>query len=268
MKKLAAILTNKEIVNRIFFVVMILFVFRIGAAITVPGVTVQDVDFQTNNALSLLNLLGGGALQSFSVFALGVSPYITSSIIVQLLGMDVLPALTELSKQGQSGRKKMEMTTRYLTLLLGAVQAYGIVRTMETSSFITLNDTSFWSYAYIVTGLLAMAGAMHAGTYRVSRIYAGLTTLAALVGAGIAARQVWLQHNPPAVSECGADLEFMLESFPLTQALPMVFRGTGDCSKVDWTLLGFSIAELSLAAFAVLAACALALAADRYAGRH
>ncbi len=155
MKKLAAILTNKEIVNRIFFVVMILFVFRIGAAITVPGVTVQDVDFQANNALSLLNLLGGGALQSFSVFALGVSPYITSSIIVQLLGMDVLPALTELSKQGQSGRKKMEMTTRYLTLLLGAVQAYGIVRTMETSSFITLNDTSFWSYAYIVTVLVA-----------------------------------------------------------------------------------------------------------------
>ncbi|MFZ9703688.1 MAG: preprotein translocase subunit SecY [Bacilli bacterium] len=155
MKKFAAIFTNKEIVNRIFFVVMILFVFRIGAAITVPGVTVQDVDFQTNNALSLLNLLGGGALQSFSVFALGVSPYITSSIIVQLLGMDVLPALTELSKQGQSGRKKMEMTTRYLTLLLGAVQAYGIVRTMETSSFITLNDTSFWSYAYIVTVLMA-----------------------------------------------------------------------------------------------------------------
>jgi preprotein translocase subunit SecY len=155
MKKLAAIFTNKEIVNRIFFVVMILFVFRIGAAITVPGVTVQDVDFQTNNALSLLNLLGGGALQSFSVFALGVSPYITSSIIVQLLGMDVLPALTELSKQGQTGRKKMEMTTRYLTLLLGAVQAYGIVRTMETSSFITLNDTSFWSYAYIVTVLVA-----------------------------------------------------------------------------------------------------------------
>jgi preprotein translocase subunit SecY len=155
MKKFAAIFTNKEIVNRIFFVVMILFVFRIGAAITVPGVTVQDVDFQTNNALSLLNLLGGGALQSFSVFALGVSPYITSSIIVQLLGMDVLPALTELSKQGQSGRKKMEMTTRYLTLLLGAVQAYGIVRTMETSSFITLADTSFWSYAYIVTVLMA-----------------------------------------------------------------------------------------------------------------
>jgi preprotein translocase subunit SecY len=155
MKKFAAIFSNKEIVNRIFFVVMILFIFRIGAAITVPGVTVKNLDFQSNNALSLLNLLGGGALQSFSVFALGVSPYITSSIIVQLLGMDVLPALTELSKQGQTGRKKMEMTTRYLTLLLGAVQAYGIVRTMEVSDYITLADTSFWSYAYIVTVLVA-----------------------------------------------------------------------------------------------------------------
>ncbi|HAV19724.1 MAG TPA: preprotein translocase subunit SecY [Firmicutes bacterium] len=105
-----------------------------------------------------MNLLGGGALQSFSVFALGVSPYITSSIITQLLSMDVLPALSELSKQGQYGRKKKEMTTRYLTLLLGSVQAYGIVKTMETTSYITLNDTSFWSYAYIVT--ILVAGAM------------------------------------------------------------------------------------------------------------
>lgn len=155
MKKIIDIFQNKEIVNRIFFMVMILFVFRIGAAITVPGVTIKDLDFSQNNALSLLNLLGGGALESFSIFALGVSPYITAGIITQLLGMDVLPALTELSKQGQTGRKKMEMTTRYLTLLLGAVQAYGIVRTMETTDYIVLADNSFWSYVYIVTVMLA-----------------------------------------------------------------------------------------------------------------
>ncbi|HAK05176.1 MAG TPA: preprotein translocase subunit SecY [Firmicutes bacterium] len=158
MKKIVDIFKNKEIVNRIFFTIMILFVFRVGAAITVPGVTVKDLDFNQNSALALMNLLGGGALQSFSVFALGVSPYITSSIITQLLSMDVLPALSELSKQGQYGRKKKEMTTRYLTLLLGSVQAYGIVKTMETTSYITLNDTSFWSYAYIVT--ILVAGAM------------------------------------------------------------------------------------------------------------
>jgi disulfide bond formation protein DsbB len=122
----------------------------------------------------------------------------------------------------------------------------------------------FQRYAYIVTGVIAAAGAIHGGRYLVSRVYAGLVTLSALTGLGIAIRQTWLQHNPPAVSSCGADLEFMLESFPLTQALPMVFRGTGDCSKVDWTLLGFSIAELSIACFTVIALCALAVLADRH----
>jgi disulfide bond formation protein DsbB len=125
----------------------------------------------------------------------------------------------------------------------------------------------FQRYAYIVTGVLALIGALHRGPYRVSRLWAGLVTLSALTGLGLAVRQVWLQHNPPAVSECGADLEFILESFPLTQGLPMVFRGTGDCSKVDWTLLGLSIAEWSTICFGVAVLCALALAADRYAGR-
>jgi len=125
----------------------------------------------------------------------------------------------------------------------------------------------FQRYAYIVTGALALAGALHRGPYLVSRIWAALVTLSALTGLGIAARQVWLQHNPPAVSECGADLEFMLESFPLTQALPMVFRGTGDCSKVDWTLLGLSIAEWSIVCFGLVALCALAVATDRHASR-
>ncbi len=158
MKKFVSIFKNKEVVNRIFFTIMILFIFRIGAAITVPNVTVQDFNFSDNNAFGLMNLLGGGALQSFSVFALGVSPYITASIIVQLLSMDVLPALSELSQQGDYGRKKSEMATRYLTLLLGAVQAYGVVKTMENSSYITLADSSFWTYAYIVT--ILMAGSM------------------------------------------------------------------------------------------------------------
>lgn len=125
----------------------------------------------------------------------------------------------------------------------------------------------FQRYAYIVTAVLALAGALHRGPYLASRIWAALVTISALVGLGIATRQVWLQHNPPAISECGADLEFMLESFPLTQALPMVFRGTGDCSKVDWTLLSFSIAEWSIVCFGLVALCALAVAADRYAAR-
>ena len=154
MKKLVAIFRNKDIRDRILFTLGIVLIFRIGASISVPGVTIET-GIETDNVLALMNMLGGGSLQNFSLFALGVSPYITSSIIIQLLSMDVLPALTELSKQGQSGRKKIEMATRYLTLVLGAVQAYGITVTMENSSSITLADTSFWGYAKIVVFLIA-----------------------------------------------------------------------------------------------------------------
>ena len=163
MKKIASILKNKEIMNRILFTVLILFVFRIGAQITVPGVTLGD-DLQnyldSSYALSLMNLLGGGTLQSFSIFALGVSPYITAQIIVELLSSDVLPALSELKRQGQSGRKKMDLATRYLTLMLGAVQAYGIIKTMENSEAITFvtADQEWLTYIYII--VIMMAGSM------------------------------------------------------------------------------------------------------------
>ncbi len=154
MKKIGQIFKNKEIVDRIFFTLMILFVFRIGAAIVCPTVTVSG-EFSDADIFSMMNMLGGGALENFSIFALGVSPYITASIIVELLSKDVLPALSELNRQGQYGRRKIEMTNRYLTLMLGAVQAYGIIKTMESSSYITLSDTSFWGYAYIVAILVA-----------------------------------------------------------------------------------------------------------------
>ena len=161
MKKLASILKNKEIMNRILFTILILFIFRIGCQITVPGATLQSENLtqylESNNALALMNILGGGTLQTFSIFALGVSPYITAQIITQLLATDVLPALTELKRQGQYGRKKMEMATRYLTLMLGAVQAYGIIKTMETSELVTFNAGSnpWLTYVYVVIVMLA-----------------------------------------------------------------------------------------------------------------
>ena len=161
MKKFIKIFKNKEVVNRIFFTIMILFVFRIGCSITVPGIDASGLtdELNGNNLLSLMNLLGGGALQNFSVFALGVSPYITSQIIIQLLSMDVLPALTELNRQGQYGRKKIEMATRYLTLMLAAVQAYGIIQTALGVDWIAFTlEENFLSYAYIVT--VMVAGAM------------------------------------------------------------------------------------------------------------
>ena len=161
MKKIASILRNKEIMNRILFTVLILFIFRIGAQITVPGVNPEGLEEYLNSgsALSLMNLLGGGTLQTFSIFALGVSPYITAQIIVQLLSTDVLPALSELKRQGQYGRRKIEYATRYLTLMLGAVQAYGIIKTIENTDNVTLNLNSEW-YTYIYIIVVMLAGSM------------------------------------------------------------------------------------------------------------
>lgn len=158
MKKLVAIFKNKDIRDRILFTIMIFFVYRIGCNIIVPGVTLNDSIGDTD-LLSLMNLMGGGALQNFSVFALGVSPYITASIIVELLSKDVLPALTELTKQGQSGRKKIEMTNRILTLILGAVQGYGIIVTMYNSGAISFTG-NLDAWMYIKTIIIMMAGSM------------------------------------------------------------------------------------------------------------
>lgn len=157
MKKILSVFKNKEIMTRIFFTLMILFIFRLGALVIVPGAKTTAAlndSLDSTNAIGLLNMIGGGALQTFSIFALGVSPYITSQIIIQLLGMDVLPALTELSKQGEAGRKKTDMATRYLTLLLGAVQAYAIIKLMEQNSYISLEGNGFFDYVFIITVLL------------------------------------------------------------------------------------------------------------------
>lgn len=113
--------------NKIFFTLAMLFVFRIGAHIPAPGVDADILDFQGEmNAFGFLNTFGGGALENFSIFATGIMPYITASIIVQLLRMDVVPKFTEWSRQGESGRKKLGQVTRYGTIVIAFVQALGM----------------------------------------------------------------------------------------------------------------------------------------------
>ena len=92
----------KDVRARILFTIFILFVFRLGAHITVPGVNVQNLTEVSNLPfLNMMNLVSGNAMQNYSLFAMGVSPYITASIIVQLLQMDILPKFVEWSKQGE-----------------------------------------------------------------------------------------------------------------------------------------------------------------------
>jgi preprotein translocase subunit SecY len=104
-----------------------LIVFRIGTFIPVPNVNTDVLKVQDQlNVFGVLNTFGGGALKNFSIFAMGVMPYITASIIVQLLQMDVVPKFTEWSKQGEVGRRKLAQFTRYFTIVLGFIQAIGM----------------------------------------------------------------------------------------------------------------------------------------------
>ena len=116
-------------------------------------------------------------------------------------------------------------------------------------------------YAFIAVGVIALAAAIDNPALLGRRIYSGLLVVMAATGGGIAIRHVYLEHYPPKIFDCGADVGFMLESFPLTQALPMIFRGTGDCTKVVWRFLGLSIAEWSLICFAALIVAAIVAAA-------
>ncbi len=105
-------------------------------------------------------------------------------------------------------------------------------------------------YAFFVIGIIALVGGVHAPREKASRrIYDVLVAIVALTGAGIAARQSWLQWFPPEFGECGPGLQYILDEFPLVEALSKIFRGSGDCSTVDWTFLGLSIANWSFVAF-------------------
>ena len=115
-------------------------------------------------------------------------------------------------------------------------------------------------YAFVVVGVIALAAASHDPALPGRRIYSGLLVIMAATGGGVAMRHVYLEHYPPKIFDCGADFGFMLESFPLTQALPMIFRGTGDCTKVPWRVLGLSIAEWSLICFTLLIVAAIVAA--------
>ncbi|MCM1495884.1 MAG: preprotein translocase subunit SecY [Bacteroides sp.] len=120
----------KDIRNRIFFTLGILLVFRIGCNITIPGIDVAAVQATLDAILgteanALVGMFSGGSLEKMSIFALNVTPYITSSIIIQLLTI-AIPALEELQRDGEDGRKKMNAITRYVTVLLGIIEAAGL----------------------------------------------------------------------------------------------------------------------------------------------
>lgn len=154
---LSKALKQKEIRVRIYWTLLILFVYRFGAYITVPGVNASALTKLMNQTslLSILNLFSGGGLSAYSLFALGVSPYVTAQIVIQLLQMDIVPKLVEWSKQGETGRRKTTQITRYLTIILAFIQSIGITAGLnalgQPIGVTLLKDTSINSYLIIAT---------------------------------------------------------------------------------------------------------------------
>ncbi|RKD22685.1 preprotein translocase subunit SecY [Ammoniphilus oxalaticus] len=113
--------------RKVIFTLLMLVVFRIGAHVPVPNINISVLEnLGDNNMFGIFNTFSGGALLRFSIFAMGIMPYITASIIMQLLSMDVVPKFTEWSKEGEAGRRKIAQITRYGTVGLGFIQALGL----------------------------------------------------------------------------------------------------------------------------------------------
>lgn len=137
MSAIAGLTKNSELRKRIIFTLAMLAVYRIGVHVPTPGVdSVAVMDFfkaQSMGIFGLFNTFTGGALSQFSVFALGIMPYISASIIFQLL-TSAVPALEALKKEGEHGRRKINQYTRYATVLLAVIQGYGISSWLENST--------------------------------------------------------------------------------------------------------------------------------------
>ncbi|MDA7028253.1 preprotein translocase subunit SecY [Bacillus sp. CLL-7-23] len=156
-KTISNFMRVKDIRNKIIFTLLMLIVFRLGSFIPVPGVNTDVLKAQDQmSVFGVLNTFGGGALFNFSILAMGIMPYITASIIIQLLQMDVVPKFTEWSKQGEVGRRKLAQFTRYFTIVLGFIQAlamsYGF-NNMAGGSLI--EDTGLGTYLTIAIVLTA-----------------------------------------------------------------------------------------------------------------
>ena len=148
-----------ELRRKVVFTLGILFVFRLGAGIVIPYIDTSAITSAATSSgiFGIMNMLGGGTLEKFSLFSLGVSPYITSSIIIELLSMDVIPALAQWNKEGNTGKKKKDKVTRVLTLALAIIQGGSLTYAFD-KGYSILESSSIWTYVYVV--IVMAAGSM------------------------------------------------------------------------------------------------------------
>lgn len=147
----ANIFANKELKDRIVYTFMMFVVFRLGVHIPVPGVDASVIGniFQSGNLFGFLDLFSGGALSKFSIFAMSITPFINAQIIMQML-VAVIPSLEELRKDGQEGFKQIQKITRYFTIFLAFVQAFGISYGLRTNGALVDNSWFFLFFVCVV----------------------------------------------------------------------------------------------------------------------
>jgi preprotein translocase subunit SecY len=153
--KLVQIWKARDVRNKILYVLGMLVIFRFLAHIPIPGVNEAALKslFASNQILGLLNMFSGGGMETFSIIMMGVAPYITSSIIFQLLGM-IVPKIEEMQKE-EAGRQKINMWTRILTVPLGFLQAYGMITLLRRSAAGILGDVSMFNMAVMLITITA-----------------------------------------------------------------------------------------------------------------
>ncbi|MCR8636286.1 MULTISPECIES: preprotein translocase subunit SecY [Paenibacillus] len=158
-RTISNIMKVDDLRKRILFTLLVLIVYRIGAFIPVPNINTAILKAQdhanSSDVFGLLNTFSGGALFQFSIFAMGIMPYITASIIVQLLSMDVIPRFAQWAKEGEVGRKKLAQITRYGTIVLGIIQAFGLAIGFNQIYAGLVVSPNFTTYALIAIVLTA-----------------------------------------------------------------------------------------------------------------
>lgn len=160
LKTIGQALKRSSLRKRLLFTFFILVLFRVGAHVTTPGINADALQLLGSiGILQSLSLISGNAFKNFSLFALGVSPYISASILVQILQMDVIPILTEWSKQGESGRRHLNKVTRWLTLILAVFQGYGTITIMKAYSQYEILRAETWQ-VYAIVLLTICAGSL------------------------------------------------------------------------------------------------------------
>ncbi len=252
--------SNKDVRKRIYVTLLCLGIFCLGTTITIPWASriYSDLGF-----LEIFNLMSGGGLQNFSIFALGVSPYITASIITQLLQMDIIPYFSELKEEGYTGRQKMNKITRYLSIIFAFIQAYalcifymssmGTVNMIKTALVMTAG-TAFclWlgdqiskkgvgngSSMIIMAGIILsmpriFTGAYNAfihGTYSLGLgiilfiifILVYLLVLVGIVYTQLAERRIPIQYSNRTTSAYGAEQSYLPIKLNAAGVIPVIF---------------------------------------------